>query len=271
MDPASPGAPRATPRHAAPHPIVPPDSRLTGRWRRSLLETAEGSRDTTTDVTWLQAGELYVDLRLAVHEPNPPLDAHAPTCLRELDRDQATALAQPEGFAGRLLADGPFAHWQRLVDLQPEGPHPDQGRLVDEGERLVETGRDGSYVEHWHRATGPATPLAALLLREFATGALAVLVRVGDDVGWARGRTQGADLLDAEVALGRVEAHGATLTRSNLPWRVGSPLAMAAVGEQVSTDDVAPDGSAVRHIWQVLSREGELADVPFRTQQESRP
>lgn len=270
MDPTPRGAPRATPQaRTAPQHLVPPNSRLTGHWDRSLLQSADGRRDTTTEVTWLQAGELYVDLRLVV--PEPRLDAHAPTCLRDLDRDQATALAQAEGFAGRLLADGPFAHWQRLVDLQPEGPHPDQGRLVDEGDRLVETGRDGSYVEHWHRATGPATPLAALLLRELATGALAVLVRVGDDVGWARGRTPGVDLLDTEVALGRVEAHGATLTRSNLPWRVGSPLAMAAVGEQVSTDDVAPDGSAVRHIWQVLSREGELADIPFRTLQETRP
>ena len=82
--------------------LVPPDTRLTGHWQRSLLATADGRRDTTTRVSWLQAGRLYVDLRLPVPAPETP----GVSCLRDLDRTQARALAQAEGFAGRLVADG---------------------------------------------------------------------------------------------------------------------------------------------------------------------
>jgi allophanate hydrolase len=263
--------------------LVPPDTRLTGHWQRSLLATADGRRDTTTRVSWLQAGRLYVDLRLPVPAPETP----GVSCLRDLDRTQARALAQAEGFAGRLVADGTWARWERLVDLQPAAPSPDEGRLVDEGDRVVETGRDGSYVEHWHRVPRPAVPLAAVLLRETSSGAPAVLVRVGDDVGWARGRphdlppgtslpgrveeaatTQDAqDLLDTEVAVGRLGPRGAVLTRSNLPWRAGAsleigPLVMCADGERLGTEDVAPDGRPVRRTWQVITREGDPADLP---------
>ncbi|MCW2598819.1 MAG: hypothetical protein JWM02_648 [Frankiales bacterium] len=257
--------------------LVPPDARLTGRWQRSLLTTTDGHRDSSTNVTWLQAHGLYVDLRQPVPGPDlPPLG-----CLRDLTRDQAVALAGTEGFAGRLVADGDWAHWERLVDLQPPGPTLDEGRLVPDGDDVVEHGRDGSYVEYWQRTTGPTTPVAALLLRERTTGATAVLVRVGEDVAWARGRTQpldaGAllaervaaadsvqdaqDLLDTEVAMGRVGPDGIVLTRSSLPWRAGSLLDAAAAGEDLSTWDVTPEGTAVQRRWQVLAREGELADL----------
>jgi allophanate hydrolase len=251
--------------------LVPPDTRLTGCWRRSLLVTADGA-DSTTDVTWLQAGELYVDLRLPTSTPALP---HV-RCLRDLDRATACALVGIEGFAGRLGADGPWARWERLIDLQPSSASPDEGRLVDEGDRVVETGRHGDYFEHWHRAAGPTSPVAALLLRETSTGAVGVLVRVGDDVAWARGRVRplppgsrladhvaaaattrdAQDLLDAEVAAGRLGPHGAVRTRSSLPWRSGAPFGIAVRGSHVVTEDVDPDGNPIRREWQALAREG---------------
>ncbi|MCW2601236.1 MAG: hypothetical protein JWM02_3065 [Frankiales bacterium] len=79
--------------------LVPPDGRLVGRWQRSLLATARGHRDTTTDVSWLQGRTLYVDLRT----PVPAADLSAVRCLRDLSTDQAVALA----------ADGPWARWVR--------------------------------------------------------------------------------------------------------------------------------------------------------------
>lgn len=81
--------------------LVPPDLRLTGCWARTLLTTTDGHRDDTTEVIWLQAGELYVDLR-------------------------GPAGGVTEGFAGRLVADGPYAHWLRAIDLHAP-THPRRG------------------------------------------------------------------------------------------------------------------------------------------------
>jgi allophanate hydrolase len=261
--------------------LVPPDTRLTGRWRRSLLVTASGDTDSTTDVTWLQAGELYVDLRLPVPAPVPTPTPAGVRCLRDLDRPAACALAHAEGFAGRLVADGPWARWERLVDLQPPSALPDEGRLVAADGRVVETGRHSDYVEHWHRAPGATEPLAALLLRETSTGAPAVLVRVGPDFAWARGRPrplppgarladlvasaattrEAQDLLDAEVTVGRIGPQGMVGTRSSLPWRSGAPFRISAGAEHVITDDVAPDGTPAHRTWQVVAHEGTTTDL----------
>jgi hypothetical protein len=260
--------------------LVPPDPRLTGRWRRSLLLTACGDADSTTNVTWLQAGELYVDLRLPASLPAPS-DVR---CLRDLDRATSCALARTEGFAGRLVADGRWARWERLVDLQPRSATPDEGRLVAAAAgRIVETGRHSSYVEHWHRVSATTAPLAGLLLTEVSTGAIAVLVRVGDDFAWARGRARplpasgqladhvsaaatdrdAQDLLDTEVAVGLLGPHGAVRTRSSLPWQAGVPFRIEGEGAQLVTEDVGPDGGPLRRTWRVLAREGAPAD-PFQ-------
>ncbi|QYN39443.1 hypothetical protein K1T35_20915 [Pseudonocardia sp. DSM 110487] len=256
--------------------LVPPDPRLTGLWRRSLLLTADGDADTTTDVTWLQAGELYVDLRLPGSVRVPP---HV-RCLRDIDPATAGVLAGIEGFAGRLGADGPWARWERLVDLQPWSATPDEGRLAAENGHVVETGRHVRYVEHWHRVPGNSGPVAGLLLRETSTRAIGVLVRVGRNFAWARGRArplppggrledhvatarstrEAQDLLDAEVAVGRIGRAGAVRTGSNLPWRVGAPFRFGTDGARFVTEDVGPDGGPARREWDVLAREGALTD-----------
>lgn len=260
--------------------LVPPDTRLTGLWRRSLLLTADGDADTTTDVRWLQAGELYVDLRLPASTSTPGV-----RCLREIDRAGACALAQVEGFAGRLRADGPWAQWERLVDLQPPSTTPDEGRLVAENGHVVETGRHAGYIEHWHRAPGPTGPVAGLLLRETSTRAIGVLVRVGRNFAWARGRARTLppggrladhvaaartirdvqDLLDAEVAVGRISRKGAIRTSSNLPWLVGAPFRFGTDNGRLVIEDVGPDGGPVHKEWEVLAREGALTDQFERT------
>ncbi|WP_433295434.1 hypothetical protein ACQPZQ_13205 [Pseudonocardia sp. CA-142604] len=263
--------------------LVPPDPRLTGHWRRSLLATPDGRRDTTTRVSWLQAGELYVDLRIPAAGP----ELRGARRLGDLDRGRAIAVARIEGFAGRLVADGGWARWERLVDIQPPTASPDEGRLAAEHggavDTMVETGRDGSYVEHWQRVGGPGGAPVAVLLSEATTGACAVLVRVGEDIGWARGRarplppgrrladlvaaaatTEGArDLLDTEVAIGRLGRDGAVLTRSSLPWRAGAPFRVSVHDGGLATEDVDAAGEPVRHVWHVLAREGAPAGLPL--------
>ncbi|MDV3127087.1 hypothetical protein M1247_19340 [Mycobacterium sp. 21AC1] len=124
-----------------------------GMWRRTLLVDADGSRDTGTDVTWLQGPTAYVDSR---------------------------------GFAGRLGVRGDVFEWHRDVDLQEPGPFPDAGRMHWDGETLVETGIHEQYVEHWVREPGPTTPCGATFVRG-PGGASGLLVRVGARFGWGGG------------------------------------------------------------------------------------
>ncbi|WP_111508639.1 hypothetical protein [Mycobacterium kyogaense] len=120
-----------------------------GLWRRVLLVPAEGPPDTSTDVLWLQGPTGYVDTR---------------------------------GFAGVLSATDDVFHWRRDVDTEPTDI-PDAGRMHWEGTTLVETGVHERYTEHWVREDGPVEPAGALFLS--AGPQRAVLVRVGELIGWA--------------------------------------------------------------------------------------
>lgn len=128
-------------------------SDCAGLWRRTLLIEADGSRDTDTAVTWLQAGSAYVDSR---------------------------------GFGGELTQRGTVFIWRRDVELEPSGPLPDEGEMHWDGETLVETGVHEDYVEHWVRDAGSTAPHGGLFLRT-PDGDRAVLVRVGPTFGWLGG------------------------------------------------------------------------------------
>lgn len=121
-----------------------------GLWRRTLLVGADGTRDTGTDVVWLQGPTGYVDSR---------------------------------GFAGTLTQIDDIFSWSRDVDVAP-GELPDEGQMRWEADTLVEAGVHEAYEEHWVREYGGTEPAGALLLSS-GSGAPAVLVRVGGLIGWA--------------------------------------------------------------------------------------
>ena len=129
--------------------MTPAIAECAGLWRRTLLVEADGSRDTGTNVRWLQGLSLFVDVR-----------------------------GPGEGFAGQLDQRLDVFEWTRLVDLQPPGL-PDAGRMSWDGDTLVEVGVHADYTEHWEREAVPAQPCWGMLL------SAAVLVRVGDRFGWA--------------------------------------------------------------------------------------
>jgi hypothetical protein len=122
-----------------------------GLWRRTLLIESDGSRNTGTDVRWLQGATGYVDSR---------------------------------GFAGTLHQRGETFEWHRDVALEPPGPFPDAGSMRWDGRTLIETGVHENYVEHWVRDDGSTEPCGALFLTapDVGTG---LLVRVGGMFGWA--------------------------------------------------------------------------------------
>lgn len=259
-------------------PVHPPDDRLVGRWRRTLLVRPDGSEDRGTSVVWIQAGTRYVDLRLPADLPL----AAAPVA--ESSAGDLCAYAGVEGFGGVLRRDGPWTCWDRSVDLQPAQPLPDEGLLEPHGADLVETGRHVRYLERWRRVGQEAGPVCAAELEDVDTGAVGLLVRVGPDVGWARGRAEPlpaggtladvvassprAELLaafDTEVALGVMAPDGRVLvTASSLPARVGARLHLTADGDGVRHVDAAPDGSPVRRRWRIRAVEGDPADLPLQ-------
>jgi hypothetical protein len=162
-------------------------SESAGLWRRTLLIEADGSRDTGTDVQWLQGISAYVDTR---------------------------------GFAGRLDQRGDVFEWSRLIDTQPPSAFPDAGRMRWEAGTLVEVGVHCDYVEHWVRDDGPAAPCWAVLVRSGA-GDDALLMRVGDLFGWAdySGVVVG-DIDEPEWAALSPWMHGRDLEANGVRWNV---------------------------------------------------
>ena len=236
-----------------------------GLWTRSLLVGADGQRDVSSAVSWLQGPELFVDLRQPAARPA--------FCLvqgfAQLSGAAETWLAHQQGFAGSFQVAENRAAWRREIDYQPPGPTPDEGMLSWEGETLVETGLHSPYLEHWHAAPQPNHPCAALRLRVAQTGQAAILVRTGPIFMLARGRAPGirlsapslaaclagaADakarqaLLDCEISRGT--ASGWEINASTLPWREGQRL-------RLSFDRpgrLLVDGA----VWEIIHEEGQI-------------
>jgi hypothetical protein len=197
---------------------------LTGRWERTLLRDADGTVDTGSRVTWLQGPSMFVDLRLPSGGP-------------------------AEGFAGTLTRAGQVFTWSHEVELGP-WDRTDAGTLEWGDGHLVERGVHADYVEHW-RPAGPASrgPCWGLRLARQG-GQRAVLVRAGDDVGWACGPAAG------EVCLARAtRACAAVITAASDPARLDTRLTWSDTVGAVLVEMDGPAGT-VRTRWQVTHREG---------------
>ncbi len=186
--------------------MTPMVAECAGLWRRTLLIEADGSRDTGTNVVWLQGISTFVDVR-----------------------------GPGAGFAGRLDQRVDVFEWNRLVDLQPAGP-PDAGRMRWDGDTLVEVGVHADYTEHWHREGGPIHPCWGLVLSA-PEGGIAILVRVGQRFGWAH-----RHLGEAAASLGVIDERGWRITDSTSVDRVGAALhPRLAAGQLRVDDDIAWD------------------------------
>jgi hypothetical protein len=247
---------------------------MPGMWRRSLLIAADGARDFTTQVRWLQAQTLYVDLRQSARLP----DFLHQRCLLDLTFEDCAQLAQQEAFAGRLGFDGECFKWLRLIDFQPQGSRADAGWLWWEEQTLIEAGRDVPYVEHWVRDPTVVTrPLAALRLRDPAAQVAAIAVQVGTVFMFARDRRvalpRGASLaecvagagsveearamVDCEITLGSAGPGGNVILASTHPWRAGERFELACAQSTARTVEFDPTGSAVSRSWEVVEVEGD--------------
>ncbi len=181
--------------------MTPLLAECAGRWRRTLLIEADGTRDTEPGVLWLQSLTAYVDSR---------------------------------GFAGTLHQQADVFEWHRDFDATTPVPHPDAGVMHWDGDVLVETGVHEPYVERWVREPGEAGPTGALRLSGPA-GASALLVRVGAMFGWAdrtrvvlgtvggaEHRALGIDFAGSVTAGGEFQANGVRWTVDESEGNVNS-------------------------------------------------
>ncbi len=247
-------------------------------WRRSLIVHADGSRDATAQVRWLQAQRLFVDLRQPAGLPDFP----SLRCLNDLDAVQCAQLALQEGFAGRFGCDSSCFEWLRLIDFQPRSGAADAAWLWWEQETLMEAGRDVPYVEYWQRDPTVVTrPLAALRLRDPQAGTTAIAVQVGTVFMYARDRqielptgTRLTDcvagaaslaaaraMLDCEITLGSAGFGGNVILASTHPWRVSGCFELHCAGARVSTGDVDAAGQPLQRHWEVVAAEGDPGAV----------
>lgn len=202
---------------------------LTGRWERTLLRDADGTVDTLSRVTWLQGPSLFVDLRLP---GDGPADLPA------------------QGFAGRLTRDGRVFTWSHEVELG-RWDGADAATLEWEGGCLAERGAHAGYLEKWRLAAARAAGLPCWGLRLARQGGQrAVLVRVGDDLGWACGPAA------CEVSLARATgACAAHITQSSRHARLDARLTWSDTVGAVLVEIDGPAGTT-RTRWQVTHREG---------------
>lgn len=136
------------------HPVNIRD--LGGVWRRTLLIDADGRRDDTSAVFWLQVGVLAGDIRAT----------------RE-------AAAAQTAFVGPLSNRGPVFAWTPVMahGSVTDGS-PDEGTLSFEGDRLREDGVHAKYIEYWEQDEAPSADDHALAWR-LETGLTGYLMAVG--------------------------------------------------------------------------------------------
>ncbi len=228
--------------HVARPPTPAPGlAEVQGLWRRLWLR-APGQEDATTEVHWLQAGALHVDLRLPAGLPS---DALAPA---DLDAAGLRAIARAEGFAGVTSVERGVCTWTRRINWRGPLDGPDVGALFFEDGDLMERGVFADYAELWRRVETPSAlarpTLSARQLRR-ADGQLAIAVRAGDRFLLGRAapealaasgslaarlelalshRHRGAlkRLFDMEFCRGRVTPEGGRIERSTQPGRKGA-------------------------------------------------
>ena len=132
---------------------------LAGVWKRTLLVEADGTRDETSIVYWLQLGSLCGDIRLPASGSG------------------AGAMA----FAGCLTErDGVFRWTPELATGIPANADPDEGRLRWEGGILREDGARRPYLEHWECAARPSADDYALRFHSDPLCLDGYLIRIAD-------------------------------------------------------------------------------------------
>jgi hypothetical protein len=237
---------------------------MTGCWVRAWIEFADGTRDDTSVVAWLQLPSLMADVRL----PGPTAAGVDPSrrSLAECTLAELRSIADSESSSGYTTCttvevgdDGvrrATAEWHTRghgTAFQPVSAFPEPGLLEwnDAGTVMIERAPSGAYVEEWRLVPGSRADQAHRRLDDrtelFVAGPVAVLVR--DREVPVSGLARLPELLDATLAdpeLTAVDARRRTeqlvdcefsfarrrgsdggqyvIEASTLPWRLGEVI-----------------------------------------------
>ena len=229
-------------------PTVP--DLMFGCWRRAWIEYADGARDDTTTVVWLQTESTMADVRIAAVRP----DLSDRAGLHECTAAELRSLAVNDASSGftecgpvEIDADGrrsSIAEWHTRgygINFQPVSVFPEPGLMSwnDNGTVMFERAPSGAYEEEWrlvpgsrdllsvsHIADGTvlrAGPVAVFMRdRKVPVPRLARLQDLLDEYDADRPMMEA--LLDCEFSV--AELHGAdwVISASTLPWREGTVL-----------------------------------------------
>jgi hypothetical protein len=226
-----------------------PDEML-GCWRRAWIEFADGTRDDTTTVVWLQTESLMADVRIAADRD----DLRGRAGLHECTADDLRAIASADASSGFtdcspvvIGADGvraATATWHTRghgVNFQPVSAFPEPGLMEwnDDATVMMERAPSGAYVEEWRLVPGSRDRLSVTQVDDetvYRAGPIAVFVRdrrvaiprparlqelLGDHED---DRPMIEALLDCEFSVAELDGGQWTIIASTLPWREGEVL-----------------------------------------------
>jgi len=223
---------------------------MLGCWRRAWIEFADGRRDDTTVVVWLQTNSLMVDVRV----PPGRSDLARRGGLDDCTIDDMRALATSDASSG-FTECGPVttnrhgirsatAVWHTRghgVNFQPVSAFPEPGLMTwsDDGAVMSEQAPSGAYTEEWRLIPGSRDPLTVTSRGDdvvYRAGDIAVLVRdrtvaiprqarldellaeYADDQATLRA------LLDCEFSVVERIGDDWTIFASTLPWMEGTVI-----------------------------------------------
>ena len=138
---------------------------MLGCWRRAWIEFADGARDDTTTVVWLQTESLMADVRIAADRP----DLRDRVGLHQCSLDELRSIAAADASSGYTdcgpVTAGPdsvrtaVAQWHTRghgVNFQPVSAFPEPGLMTwnDDATVMTEKAPSGAYVEEWRLVPG---------------------------------------------------------------------------------------------------------------------
>jgi hypothetical protein len=224
---------------------------MFGCWKRAWIEFADGSRDDTTNVVWLQTESSMADVRIAADRAASLRDRAG---LQECTIDELRAIASVDASSGftecgpvAIADDGTrtaTAEWHTRgfgVNFQPVSAFPEPGLMSwnDDATVMMERAPSGAYVEEWQLVPGSREHLSVIQVDDetiYRAGPIAVFVR-DRRVGIPRparllelieehadDRPMMEALLDCEFSVAELTGDQWMITASTLPWREGEVL-----------------------------------------------
>lgn len=237
---------------------------LMGCFRRRSITFFSGQCDTSTEVYWLQARGLCVDIRVSPERPR----ARGRTSLDDFTESELALLAQAEGGAARTEWDGASMRWSGWQAFQLHDKWPETGCLRRIGDCLIEFAPNDAYVEDWRLQPSNPGPVVGLQLIEERvprTGKVThrggALIVCGDHAALVRGRPAETQIL--ERGLFSCEASYAVRDPASGDFTVALSTNPLREGQILSIQDGFEIDHKTKQVRQRVDEDGELRERIF--------